>query len=63
MKNEFINLNEGMAEIIYGPSLNSDYYLLRLRSFPTEKVEIMINRDDMGRLAELFNRVLENTQV
>jgi hypothetical protein len=31
-------------------------------NYSNEKIEMMINREDMGRLAELFNRILEENK-
>ena len=60
MRKDYANLEDGLIEIIHNPNITNNCYLIRLMNYSNERMEMMVNREDMGELAELFNRVLEN---
>jgi hypothetical protein len=63
MRKDYANLEDGLIEILHNPNITNKCYLIRLMNYSNEGMEMMVNREDMKELAELFNRVLENTQV
>jgi len=63
MRKDYANLEDGLIEILHNPNITNNCYLIRLMNYSNERMEMMINREDMEGLAELFNRVLENTKV
>jgi hypothetical protein len=62
MREEYANLDDGLIEILHNPNITNNCYLIRLMNYSNERTEMMVNRDDMGRLAELFNRILEENK-
>ena len=60
MRKDYANLDDGLIEILHNPNITNNCYLIRLMNYSNERMEMMVNREDMGELAELFNRVLEN---
>ena len=63
MRKNYVDLEDGLIEILHNPNITNNCYLIRLMNYSNERMEMMINREDMEGLAELFNRVLENTKV
>jgi len=56
---DYANLEDGLIEVLYNPNITNNCYLIRLMNYSNERIEMMVNREDMEGLAELFNRVLE----
>jgi len=59
MRKDYANLEDGLMEILHNPNITNNCYLIRLMNYSNERMEMMVNREDMEGLAELFNRVLE----
>lgn len=58
MIKDYTNLNDGVAEIVHNSNICKNCYFIKLKNYSNEKIEMMINREDMERLAKLFNRVI-----
>jgi hypothetical protein len=59
MRKDYANLEDGLIEILHNPNITNNCYLIKLMNYSNERMEMMVNREDMEGLAELFNRVLE----
>jgi hypothetical protein len=58
MRKDYANLEDGLIEILHNPNITNNCYLIRLMNYSNEKMEMMLNKEDIEGLAELFNRVL-----
>lgn len=59
MKSDYANLHDDFIEIIHNPSLTNRCYLLRLTNYANERYSMMVNKEDLGKLANLINKFLE----
>jgi hypothetical protein len=62
MRKDYANLEDGLIEILHNPNITNNCYLIRLMNYSNEKMEMMVNKEDIEGLAELFNRVLEEKE-
>lgn len=60
MKSEFANLHDHFVEILHNPNVTNKCFLIRLTGYTQERYEMMLNRDDLKELTDLFHKFLEN---
>lgn len=60
MKSEFANLHDHFVEVLHNPNVTNKCFLIRLNGYTQERYEMMLNRDDLKELTDLFHKFLEN---
>jgi len=59
MRSDYINLHDDFVEILHNPHLSNKCYMVRLTNYSSERYYMMVNKEDLGKLANLINNFLE----
>jgi hypothetical protein len=59
MKSDYANLTDDFVEILHNPNISKNSFLVRLKNYSNERYEMMVSKDDLGKLANLINNFLE----
>lgn len=59
MKSDFANLHDDFVEILHNPHLKNKCYMVRLTNYANERYTMTVNKEDLGKLANLINNFLE----
>jgi hypothetical protein len=59
MKSEYVNLHDDFVEILHNPNVTNKCYMIRITNYSGERYETMINKEDLGKLANLINNFVE----
>lgn len=59
MKSKSVILYDDVVEMLYNPSVSNKCYMIRTTNYSGEKYTMTINKEDLGKLANLINNFLE----
>lgn len=60
MKSKSVTLYDDVVEMLYNPSISNKCYMIRIHNYSGEKYTMTVNKEDLGKLANLINNFLEN---
>jgi hypothetical protein len=58
MKSQYADLHDDFVEILHNPNINNKCYMIRLINYDGERYTMAINKEDLGKLANLINNFL-----
>lgn len=61
MKSEYANLHDHFVEMLHNPNISNKCYMIRATNYSGERYEMVINKEDLGKLANLINNFLETS--
>jgi hypothetical protein len=59
MKSDYVNLHDDFVEILHNPNITNKCYMIRITNYCGERYEMVINKEDLGKLANLISNFLE----
>ena len=59
MKSKSVTLHDDVVEMLYNASVSNKCYMIRTTNYSGERYTMTINKEDLGKLANLINNFLE----
>ena len=59
MKSKSVTLYDDVVEMLYNPSVSNKCYMIRTTNYSGEKYTMTLNKEDLGKLANLINNFLD----